>query len=149
MADNEEKRFELGRIYIKDVSYEVPMGAEIFAKKWAPEISLNMHSDIKSLAKNSYEVALTATVTGKLEGETAFLVEVKQAGQFQVIGLEGEELTKLLNIACPNLLFPYLRETIDNLVTKGGLPPLRLQPINFDALYEQARAQRQQQEQQH
>ena len=147
MAENEQvaQQFAVQRIYIKDASFEAPMGAALFTKQWQPKINVELNTKSSKLSDDNFEVVLMVTVTGQLEEESAFLVEVQQAGIFLVKGVEGEQLRQALAIMAPNLLFPYLREAIDGLVIKGGLPPISLQPVNFEALYRQATAQAQQQ----
>jgi preprotein translocase subunit SecB len=132
------------RIYNKDISFESPSTPAIFKKQWQPQVSvdLNTKSD-KVDEQGNFEVVLTITITAKIEEETAFLVEVQQAGIFMIAGFEGEDLRRILGTAAPNILFPYARENIDSLCVKGGFPPVMLAPVNFDALYQQALAQAQ------
>ena len=121
------------------MSFESPASPVIFTKAWKPKIQVDLNTRSKAVADNTFEVVLTVTITAKLEDdETAFLVEIHQAGLFVAEGIEGEQLRQLLGIACPNMLFPYLREAVDALVVKGGFPALALQPVNFEALYRQA-----------
>jgi preprotein translocase subunit SecB len=118
----------------------------IFTKTWKPKIQVDLNTRSTPVADNNFEVILTVTITAKLEDdETAFLVEIHQGGLFLAEGVEGEQLRQLLGIACPNMLFPYLREAVDSLVVKGGFPALALQPVNFEALYRQAQQQAEQQ----
>ncbi|MDY6891186.1 MAG: protein-export chaperone SecB [Pseudomonadota bacterium] len=138
-----QPQFALQRIFIKDASLETPAGAKAFTQPWQPEISLEMNTRTKSLDENHYEVVLTLTVTGKNGAETAFLVEVQQAGIFLIVGIEGPELHHTLGAFCPNLLFPYAREAVDSFVTRASFPPLMLAPVNFDALYAQQVKQQQ------
>ncbi len=140
MADNEqvEQKFAVQRIYTKDASLETPMGIEAFGKQWQPSINVDMNSKVNKVSDEQYEVVLTFTVTVKLEDQAAMLIEVHQAGLFLVQGLEGDALRQALGIFGPNLLFPYVRETVDNLAVRGGFPAIGLQPINFEALYVQA-----------
>jgi preprotein translocase subunit SecB len=136
-----EQQFALQRLYIKDISFEAPMGAEAFRKQWKPQVNQDLNTKTAKIQDDLFEVVLTITVTVKLEDETAFLVEVQQAGLFGIKGLEGQQLAQVLNTVCPNILFPYAREAIDNAVTKGSFPALMLPPVNFDALFAQAVAQ--------
>lgn len=150
MADNEQasapaQQFALQRIYIKDMSFEVPLGAQVFTKQWQPQVHVDLNTKSDRVTDDVYEVILTVTITAKLGEETAFLVEVQQAGLFLVKGVEGEQLRRALMIMCPNILFPYARESIDSLATRGSFPPLMLQPVNFEALYLQALQQSEQQ----
>ena len=141
-----EQQFVMQRIYSKDMSFESPATPNIFKKQWQPQVNveLNTKSD-KIDEQGNFEVVLTITVTSKLEEETAFLVEVQQAGIFMINGFEGEDLRRILGTAAPNILFPYARENIDSLCVKGGFPPVMLAPVNFDALYQQALVQAQNQ----
>lgn len=136
-----EQQFAMQRLYIKDLSFEAPMGAAAFRKQWKPQVGQDLNTKTVKIEDDLYEVVLTITVTVKLEEETAFLVEVQQAGLFAVKGIEGQQLAQVLNTMCPNILFPYAREAIDNAVTKGSFPALMLPPVNFDALFAQAVAQ--------
>ncbi|WP_027857958.1 protein-export chaperone SecB [Marinobacterium jannaschii] len=140
-AEQQEPQFAVQRIYVKDASLESPNAPEIFTKQWQPEINLDLNSRTQQLGENAFEVVLTVTVTVKNEDETAFLVEVQQAGIFTIAGLEEMELRHTLGAFCPNILFPYARETIDTMVTKASFPPLMLAPVNFDALFAQQMAQ--------
>ncbi len=143
-ANPQGQQFAMQRIYSKDLSFESPSTPGVFKKQWQPQVNvdLNTKSD-KVDEEGNFEVVLTITITAKMEEETAFLVEVQQAGIFFIKGFEGEELRRILGTAAPNILFPYARETIDNLCVKGGFPPIMLAPVNFDALYQQAVAQAQ------
>ena len=145
MAD-EQQQFAMQRIYTKDLSFESPSTPDVFKKQWQPKVNvdLNTKSD-KVDEQGNFEVVLSITITAKIDEDTAFLVEVQQAGIFMVTGFEGEDLRRILGTAAPNILFPYARETIDGLCVKGGFPPVMLAPVNFDALYQQALAQAQQQ----
>ena len=137
-----QQQFVMQRIYAKDLSFESPSTPGIFKKQWQPKVNveLNTKSD-KIDDQNNYEVVLTITITSKVEEETAFLIEVQQAGIFFITGFEGEDLRRILGTAAPNILFPYARENIDSVCVKGGFPPVMLAPVNFDALYQQALAQ--------
>lgn len=143
MADeqNSQQQFAVQRIYLKDLSFEAPMGAGAFRKQWKPAVNQELNTKTNKVEDGLYEVILTLTITVKIEEETAFLVEVHQGGLFAVNGIEGQGLAQVLNTVCPNILFPYAREAIDNVVTKGSFPALMLPPINFDALFAQALAQ--------
>ncbi|BBA36592.1 preprotein translocase subunit SecB [Methylocaldum marinum] len=138
-----EKQFILQKIYVKDVSFETPNSPDIFTLKWEPKVEFNLSSNAQRLQENLFEVSLTTTVTVKLGEKTAYLVEVCQAGIFAMAGFDEQELGPLIGSYCPNVLFPYAREAVSDLVTKGGFPPLLLAPINFDALYVQQMQQKQ------
>ena len=145
MADNEnavEKRLSITKIYLKDSSFESPRSPEIFQQgDWKPQTNLNLRSSHNQLEGDIHEIVLTVTIEAKEEDKTCFLVELQQAGLFQIAGYEGEELQAILGSFCPNILFPYARESIASLIQKGGFPEFVLQPINFDALYLQAKQQ--------
>ena len=143
-----QQQFSLQRIYTKDLSFESPTSPAVFRQQWQPKVGVDMNTKSDKVDdEGNYEVVLTITVTAKVEEETAFLVEVQQAGIFLITGIEGEDLRRVLGTAAPNILFPYARESIDNLCVKGGFPPVMLAPVNFDALYQQALAQAQAQAQ--
>jgi preprotein translocase subunit SecB len=133
-----QQAFNVQRIYLKDMSFEAPMGVEIFQKQWQPKVNQELNTKVNKIDDSNYEAILTLTITVKVGEDTAFLVEVQQAGLFLVTGLENNALAQVLNTTCPNILFPYAREAIDNIVTKGSFPALMLPPINFDALFVQA-----------
>ncbi len=148
-TETPQQAFNLQKIYTKDVSFESPASPAVFRKSWQPAVNVDLNTKTSVIdEEGNHEVVLTLTVTAKVEEETAFLVEVKQAGIFQVVGIEGQQLQQILATVGPNILFPYARENIDSLVVKGGFPPVMLAPVNFDALYMQAVAQQQQQQQQ-
>lgn len=140
-----QQQFVLQRVYLKDVSFESPGAPEVFRKSYQPQISLDLRTRSNNLGEDNHEIILTVTITAKIDDETAFLVEVQQAGIFLVRGIEGEELRRILAIYCPNVLFPYARETVDTIVTKGTFPALMLAQVNFEALYTQAVQQAEQQ----
>ena len=140
-------QFAVQRIFIKDVSFESPNTPEVFRQQWKPQINMDLNTRSEKLADDVYEVILTLTVTAKNEEKTAFLAEIQQGGIFKIEGLEGQQLHHAIGAYCPNLLFPYAREAIDNLVVKGSFPALMLAPVNFDALYAQSLQQQAQQQQ--
>jgi preprotein translocase subunit SecB len=137
----DQGQFSLQRFYVKDSSFESPNAPESFQKQWKPEVKLDLNSRSRKLSDATYEVDVKVTATAENDGETAFLVEVVLGGIFHIKGIEGEQLKHMLGAFCPNILFPYVRETIDQLVVKGSFPALMLAPINFEALYQQAQAQ--------
>jgi len=142
MADADEEssksHFSIQKIYVKDVSFESPDTPKAFRfSKWEPKIDLNLNNAHSKIDDNLYEAVLTITATVQHEEKTAFLVEVQQAGIFAVAGFNDDEKKYLLGSQCMNILFPYARETISDLTTRGGFPPLLLSPVNFDALYQQ------------
>ncbi len=135
--------FNIERIYLKDLSLEIPNAPQVYVERESPKIDVNLHNEARALDAGLYEVVLTATVTAKLKDKTAFLVEVAQAGIFQIRNVPQQELDAVLGITCGNILFPYLRESISNTVVRGGFPPFWLNHLNFDALYQQQRQQQQ------
>jgi len=142
MSEQAQQQFSIQKIYIKDVSFESPNAPEVFtAGEWKPEVNVQLNTEVKAHANDLHEVILTVTVTAKQQDKTAFLVEVKQAGLFQLAGFEQEQMGGMLGAYCPETLFPYAREAISDLVTKGGFPQLLLSPVNFNALYMQHQQQ--------
>jgi preprotein translocase subunit SecB len=139
-----QQQFALQRIYTKDISLESPAAPAVFKKQWQPQVSVDLGTKSERIDEGgNYEVVLTITITAKVEGETAFLIEVQQAGIFFITGFGADDLRRIVATAAPNILFPYARECIDNLCVKSGFPPVMLAPINFDAMYQQALAQAQ------
>lgn len=139
------QQFVIQRLYVKDISFETPNSPAIFNEAWEPQIKVDMHTGGKALSDNLYEVELSFTVTATVKESTAFLVEVKHAGIFHIAGFEKPHLDHMIGSYCPSIIFPYVRETVSQLITKGGFPPLLLQPINFDAVYGQQLEQRKKQ----
>ncbi len=136
-TEAQEQQFIIERIYVKDISFEAPNSPSIFTLEWEPDTSLNLNTNVNPLGGDHYEVELQVTVSVKSHDKTAFLVEVTQAGAFLIKGYPEEQLNHLLASFCPSNLFPYAREVISNLVSKGSFPEMHLSPINFDALYAQ------------
>jgi len=140
--------FNIEKIFLKDLSLEIPGAPQIFAEREAPKIDINLHTETREIDAGIYEVVVTATVTAKVkEDKTAFLVEVAQAGIFQIRNIPAQELDAVLGITCGNILFPYLREAVSSVVTRGGFPPFFLNHLSFESLYQQ-RLQQQEQERQ-
>ena len=133
----DERIFQLHRIYIKDLSFESPHSPRVFIGEWQPKHELNLNTQVNRIDEITFEVILSVTVTTHLGDQTAFIVEVQQAGLVGVKGFSEQELGPLLGAYCPNLLFPYAREAISDLVSKGSFPQLLLQPVNFEVLYAQ------------
>jgi len=130
--------FSIEKIFLKDLSLEIPGAPQIFAERDAPQIDINLHTETREIDAGIYEVVVTATVTAKVkEDKTAFLVEVAQAGIFQIRNIPGQELEAVLGITCANILFPYLREAVSSVVSRGGFPPFFLNHLSFEALYQQ------------
>lgn len=134
--------FTIQKVYIKDVSFETPHSPLVFSEKWAPDTKLQLRSAATKQGEDLHEVILTLVVTAQLGEKTAYLVEVQQAGLFNIKGFEGEQLAGMLGSYCPSVLFPFAREVVADLVAKGGFPQLLLAPVNFDALFAHFRAQK-------
>lgn len=141
--EESQLQFSLQRIYVKDISFESPNSPKVFQQAFKPQVGLDIDSTAEQVAEGLYEIVVkvTAQVTNTEDGATAFLAEVEQAGLFLIQGLEGDQLAHTLGAFCPNVLFPYARECIDNLVNRGSFPPLMLAPVNFDAMYAQKQQQ--------
>lgn len=129
--------FNIQRIYVKDVSFEAPNTPHIFKEDWKPEVQVDLQTNAKKLEEGIFDVDLHITVQVQMGEKTAFLVEVMQAGIFHIEGLTKEQRNHALGSMCPNILYPYAREAISDIVTRGGFPQLLLAPVNFDALYMQ------------
>ncbi len=137
----DEPQFMIQRLYVKDVSLEVPNSPSIFLAEWKPELKLDLGTKANDLGENAHEIILTVTATVSIENKVAFLVEVQQAGIFTISNFPQEQIKPLLGSYCPNVLYPYAREVITDLVVKAGFPQLYLSPVNFDALYQEHEAQ--------
>lgn len=135
---NPQGQFNIQKLYLKDISFESPDAPANFSfEKWEPKVDLNLNNSNRKLNDVTFEVVLTLTATVKNEDKTSFLVEVHQAGVFNIQGVSDQDLGYILNSQCMTILFPFAREVVADLVTKGGFPPLLLNPVNFDALYAQ------------
>lgn len=142
--------FGIQKIYVKDASLEIPNAPQIFLEQGSPSIGVEVHSKAEQIGETVYEVVLTVTVTSKLEDDkTIFLVEVGQAGIFQIENVPQADIEPLLGVACPNILFPYVRESISDLVNRAGFPPVVLQPMNFESIYAQQKQMQAQSETTH
>ena len=139
----ETPMFNMDKIYVKDLSLEIPNAPQIFLEREAPQIEVQLHTAASAIDEGVYEVTVTATVTAKIGDKVMFLIEVKQAGIFTVRNVPEAEKTPLLAVVCPNILFPYLREVVSDVSVRAGFAPVMLSPINFDALYQQQQAQSQ------
>jgi preprotein translocase subunit SecB len=135
--EQQQAQFQLQKLYVKDVSFELPNAPQIFQDDGQVEIKLNLAQKVEDLAEGVHEVVLTVTVTATMDEKTAYLAEVQQAGIFAIVGLPEQGRHAALNTLCPHTLFPYARRLITDLVAEGGFPPLVLQPINFDQIYAQ------------
>src|SRR5438477_3972521 len=132
-----QPQFEIQRIFIKDLSFEAPNTPHTFVEEWKPEVSLNLETKSNRIQDNLHEVVLSITATVTTAKKTAFLIEVHQAGVFMINGFPNDQLHQMLGSFCPNILFPYAREVVSDVVVRGGFPQLILAPVNFDALYAQ------------
>jgi len=140
-ANPSGQRFGVQRVYIKDSSFEAPDTPAVFRQQYSPQVNFSINNKSSKIDEGVYEVVLRLTADVKQEDKTIFLVEVHQAGIFEIQGFEDQQLEQVLTIACPNVLFPYGREAIDALVTRGSFPALLLAPINFEGIYMQAKQQ--------
>ena len=141
--ENIQPVFNMEKIYVKDLSLEVPHAPQIFLDRETPQIDIQLLPQSSSIEDGIFEVVITATVTSKIGEKVMFLVEIKQAGIFQLRNLPSEDMETILAVMCPNILFPYLREAVSSLTVRAGFPPVLLNPINFDALYQQQKQQAQ------
>lgn len=139
--------FTVEKIYVKDVSFESPNAPTIFNDQVQPELQLNLNQQVQRLGENAFEVVLAVTLTCQAGERTAYVAEVKQAGVFGLVGFDAQTLDAMLGTHCPNVLYPYTRQLISDLIQAGGFPPFYLQPINFDALYAEGLRQRAAQQQ--
>lgn len=130
-------QFEIQRIFVKDLSFEAPNTPQTFVEEWKPEVSLNLETKSNRIQDNLHEVILSITATVTTSKKTAFLIEVHQGGVFMINGFPNDQLHQMLGSFCPNILFPYAREVVSDIVVRGGFPQLILAPVNFDALYAQ------------
>lgn len=148
MSEQPEQHFSVEKIYLKDLSLEIPNSPQVFAERESPKIDISLRNEARALEAGVFEVVLTSTVTAKVQDRTVFLVEAAQAGIFQLRNVPQDQIEPVLNVVCGNVLFPYLRETIANVVSRGGFPPFLMNHVSFEALYEQRLQQQQQQQQQ-
>ena len=137
MEQNEQPVFGIEKLYVKDLSLEVPNAPQIYLEREAPQVEIQLGTSGSGVGDGAYEVVLTVTVTAKLEDKTVFLVEVGQAGIFRIVNVPNEQIEPLIAVACPNILFPYAREAVSDAVTRAGFQPIVLQPVNFEAMYMQ------------
>jgi preprotein translocase subunit SecB len=128
-------------VYVKDLSLEIPNAPQVFLEREAPQVDIQLHHNSNSVEEGVFETVLTVTVTAKAADKTMFLVEVAQAGIFVARNIPAQELEQVLGIACPNILFPYVREVISEIVVRAGFPPVILSPVNFEAIYQSQRQQ--------
>ncbi|MCB5190384.1 protein-export chaperone SecB [Methylobacillus arboreus] len=136
-AQEQQPAFGIEKVYVKDLSLEIPNAPQIFTQRETPQVSIELSNATAQLEDGIYEVVVTVTVTSKFGEKTVFLVEVAQAGIFQIRNVPQENIEIILGVTCPNIIFPYARETISDVVTRAGFPPVLLNPVNFEALYAQ------------
>lgn len=142
MAEEQQQSlFTVEKFYVKDLSVEVPNAPAIFMERDTPQMDVNLSTASQGIGDNLYQTSITITVTAKVNDKTMFLVECSQVGIFRIQNVPAEQLPMVLGIGCPNIVFPYLRETISDVVIRAGFPPVLLNPVNFEALYQQQQAQ--------
>jgi len=128
--------FSIEKLYVKDISLEIPNAPQIFLEREAPQVDIQLHHESKNVEDGVFQTVLTVTVTAKVKDKTLFLVEAGQAGIFVIRNIPADDLDPILGIACPNILFPYAREVVSDLVVRAGFPPVVLSPVNFEGLYQ-------------
>ena len=143
MAEEQQPVFTIEKLYVKDLSVEVPNAPAIYLEREAPQMDVNMSSESHALNEDMYNCSITVTVTAKIADKVMFLVECTQGGIFRIQNVPQDQLPMVLGIGCPNIVFPYLRETVSDVITRAGFPPLILNPVNFEALFLQHQAQQQ------
>ena len=148
MADNNDPVFQIQRVYMKEASLEQPNSPAILLEQEQPAVDIQLGVEASQAAEGMYEVCVTATVTTKIKDRTVFLVEAKQAGIFEIRNLPADQMSPVMGIACPQIIYPYLRSNVSDIVTRAGFPPVHLAEINFQAMYEQQQAAELQQQQQ-
>ena len=137
----EDAQFAIQKVYVKDLSFETPNSPEVFRTEWKPTVDMHMTNEGKPLGDDLYDVVLSLTLTVKLEDKVAYLIEINQAGVFLIKNIPEDIIERMLGTACANILFPFAREAVADIVTRGGFPQLLLAPVNFDALYLQQKQQ--------
>lgn len=145
MDETQQPVFGIEKIYVKDLSLEIPHAPEVFLSAEQPQVDVQLHNEGATISEGLYQVVLTVTVTARAGEKTMFLAEVAQAGIFQIRNVPQADIEPLLATACPNILFPYARETVSDIIGRAGFPPVYLAPVNFDAIYMQRMQQAQQQ----
>lgn len=137
VQENNQPAFNIEKIYVKDLSLEIPHAPEIFLERETPQIDVQLSTQTATIEGDVYEVMITNTVTAKVGEKVMFLIEAKQAGIFRLSNLPSEDMESVLAVMCPNILFPYLREVVSNVAVRAGFAPVLLNPVNFDMLYQQ------------
>lgn len=141
MNEIPQPAFSIEKIYVKDLSLEVPGGPQVFMQSEPPQLEVHIEQRSQRIHETLFEVTLVITVTAKQADKTHFLVEASQAGVFQIRNIADADLAPVLGMVCPNVLFPYARETVSDVISRAGFPPILLAPVNFEALYQQRAAQ--------
>jgi preprotein translocase subunit SecB len=139
--ENNQPSFNIEKLYVKDLSLEIPHAPHIFLDRESPQIDVQLNSHAAPIDEDVFEVIVTATVTAKIGEKVMFLIEGKQAGIFRLSNLPSEDVESVLAVMCPNILFPYLREVISDMSVRGGFAPVMLNPVNFEVLYQQQKQQ--------
>jgi preprotein translocase subunit SecB len=139
--DNQTPVFQIQRMYLKDLSLEQPNSPQILLEQAQPQVDINLAMGAAPIAEGVYEVTVTATVTTKVNDKTLFLVEAKQAGIFEIRNIPGDQLQQIIGIACPGMVYPYLRAIVSDVCTRAGFPPVMLAEVNFQAMFEAQQAQ--------
>ncbi|HEY0665411.1 MAG TPA: protein-export chaperone SecB [Gallionella sp.] len=137
--ENSPPMIGMDKIYVKDLSLEIPHAPQIFLERENPQIDLQLHTQAATLSEGVFEVVVTSTVTAKIGDKVMFLIEARQAGIFQIRNVAADDLEPILAVMCPNILFPYLREVVSDVSIRAGFAPVLLNPINFESLYQQQR----------
>ena len=145
MSDNNSPVFQIQRVYMKEASLEQPNSPAILLEQEQPSVDIQLGVEAQQATEGMYEVAVSATVTTKIKDRTVFLAEVKQAGIFEIRNVPAEQMQAIMGSACPQIVYPYLRANVADMITRGGFPPVHLAEINFQAMYEQQQAQQAQQ----
>ncbi|HEX7889635.1 MAG TPA: protein-export chaperone SecB [Ramlibacter sp.] len=143
MADNNEPVFQIQRVYMKEASLEQPNSPAILLEQEQPSVDIQLGVEAQQASEGLFEVSVSATVTTKIKDKTVFLAEVKQAGIFEIRNIPADQMQAVMGIACPQIVYPYLRGNVADLITRAGFPPVHLAEINFQAMYEQQQAQQQ------
>ncbi|MDR4516049.1 MAG: protein-export chaperone SecB [Nitrosomonas sp.] len=138
MSEQQQPAFNIEKIYVKDLSLEIPNAPSIFLEREAPQVNLQLNTKSEVIKDDLYQVQVMVTVTAKVKDSVMFLVEVHQAGIFRIQNVPENEIAPVLGIGCPNIIFPYLRETVSDIVSRAGFPPVILNPVNFEAIYTQS-----------
>ena len=147
MSD-QQPAFSIEKIYLKDLSLEIPNAPQVFTEQEQPQVDIKLHNEVRTMAADLYEVVLTATVTARHNDKTAFLVEVAQAGVFLIRNFQPQDLGMVVNVTCPKTLLPYAREAVASVLGRAGFPPVTLPHVGFEGIYQQRLQEAQQQQQQ-